>query len=124
MPRHSVLATSATAECLKANVEEQIAQGQLTIGRAHDAAGRVEKPYILRLATDACLDSDDPDDVVKSTRVIHVFPDNDKLAPAFRRLVGKPVMVHGNPFAAMTAHHHAPIVILSWGSLRSRIKAR
>jgi Domain of unknown function (DUF4431) len=102
---------SATADCLKANVEGQMAQGQLTIGRAHDAAGRIERPYILHLTTDACLDSDDPDEAVKSTRTIHVFFDNDTLAPAFRRLVGKSVIVHGSPFAAMTAHHHAPIVM-------------
>src|SRR5690348_2692730 len=94
------LPTSAPAECLKANVEGQIAQGQLTIGRAHDAAGRVEKPYILHLTTDTCLDSDDLDEVVKSTRTVHVFPDNDKLARDFHRLVGKSVIVHGNPFAA------------------------
>jgi len=95
----------AAADCLKANAEGQVAQGQLTIGRAHDAAGRIERPYILHLATDACLDSDDPDEAVKSTRTIHVFPDNDKLVPVFRRLVGKTVIVHGSPFPAITAHH-------------------
>jgi Domain of unknown function (DUF4431) len=105
------LATSATAECLKANVEGQTAQGQLTIGRARDAAGRPEKPYILRLTSNACLDADEPDDVVKSTRTIHVFPAEEKLRPTFRRLVGKPVAVRGSPFTAHTSHHHAPIVM-------------
>jgi hypothetical protein len=102
---------AATADCLKANTEGQVAQGRLTIARAHDAAGRVERPYILRLAAAACLDGTDPDDVVKSTRTIHVFPDNDKLIPAFRRLVGRSVIVHGSPFGQITAHHHAPIVM-------------
>jgi hypothetical protein len=105
------LATSATAECLKANVEGQTAQGQLTVGRARDAAGRPEKPYILRLTSNACLDADEPDDVVKSTRTIHVFPAEEKLRPTFRRLVGKPVAVRGSPFTAHTSHHHAPIVM-------------
>jgi hypothetical protein len=105
------LATSAAAECLKANVEGQIVQGQLTIGRARDAAGRPERPYILQLTSNSCLEADDPDDVVKSTRTIHVFPAQEKLAPTFRRLVGKPVAVCGSPFTAHTSHHHAPIVM-------------
>src|SRR5580700_1397131 len=86
------------AECLKSNVEGQRVQGQLTIGRAHDAAGRPEKPYILRLATSACLDADDTDEAVKSTRTIHVFPADERLQPAFQRFVGKIVIVHGSPF--------------------------
>ena len=102
---------SAAAACLKANVDGQVAQGVLTIGRAQDAAGRPERPYILQLQGTACLDGPDPDDVVKSTRTIHVFPANEALAPAFTRLVGRTVVVRGNPFAAMTAHHHAPIVM-------------
>jgi Domain of unknown function (DUF4431) len=105
------LATSAAAACLKANVEGQTAQGELTIGRARDAAGRPERPYILRVTSNACLDADDPDDVVKSTRTIHVFPAQEKLQLTFRRLVGKPVAVRGSPFTAHTSHHHAPIVM-------------
>jgi Domain of unknown function (DUF4431) len=105
------LATSAAAACLKANAEGQTAQGELTIGRARDAAGRPERPYILRLTSNACLDADDPDDVVKSTRTIHVFPAQEKLQLTFRRLVGKPVAVRGSPFIAHTSHHHAPIVM-------------
>jgi hypothetical protein len=101
----------AAAACLKANTDNQTAQGQLTIGRAQDAAGRPERPYILQLQGSACLDADDPDDAVKSTRTIHVFPANEALQPTFRRLVGKTVVVYGNPFPAMTAHHHAPIVM-------------
>jgi len=36
---------------------------------------------------------------------------DEKLQPSFRWLVGKIVTAHGNPFAALAAHHHAPIVI-------------
>jgi Domain of unknown function (DUF4431) len=104
-------ATAASAECLKANVEGQNAQGRLTVGRAQDAAGRPEKPYILRLTSGVCLDADDPDEAVKNTRTIHVFPAEEKLEPAFRRLVGKTVAVRGRPFPALTSHHHAPIVM-------------
>jgi hypothetical protein len=104
-------ATSAAAECLKAEVEGQVAEGLLTIGRAEDAAGRPERPYILQLTADACLDGHEPEDAVGSTRTIHVFPADDRLLPAFRRAVGKTVAVRGSPFAAHTAHHHAPIVM-------------
>jgi len=104
-------ASPAAAECLKDNVDEQSAAGQLTIVRAQDAAGRPERPYILRLAAAACLDADDPDDAVKSTRTIHVFPAEPRLQPAFHKLVGKLVVVRGSPFAQHTAHHHAPIVM-------------
>jgi hypothetical protein len=103
--------SSAAAECLKDNVEGQSAAGQLTVMRAQDAAGRPERPYILRLAATACLDADDPDDAVKSTRTIHVFPAEPKLQPSFHKLVGKMVVVRGSPFAQHTAHHHAPIVM-------------
>jgi hypothetical protein len=82
------LATSAVAECLKSNVEGQSAQGQLAIGRARDAAGRPETPYILRLASNACLDANNRDEAVRRARTIHIFPADEKLRPAFRRLVG------------------------------------
>ncbi len=65
----------------------------------------------MRLVSDACLDSEDPDEAVKSTRTIHVFTTDKRVESAFKRLIGKTVVVRGNPFAAMTAHHHAPIVM-------------
>jgi hypothetical protein len=103
--------SAPAAACLKSNAEAQSAQGVLTIGRAKDAAGRPERPYILRLAADACLDAEDPEYAVKATRTIHVYPADEKAEPQFKRLVGKAVTVSGNPFAAHTSHHHAPIVM-------------
>jgi Domain of unknown function (DUF4431) len=103
--------TPAGADCLKSNVDGQPAQGQLTIGRAKDGMGRPERPYILRLAANACLDASDPEEAVKSSRTIHVFPTDEKLQPAFARLVGKAIVVGGRPFIAHTVHHHAPIVM-------------
>ena len=104
-------ATSAVAECLKPNVEGQSAQGQLAIGRARDAAGRPETPYILRLASNACLDANNRDEAVRRARTIHIFPANENLRPTFRHLAGKTVVVHGSPSIAYTAHHHARIVM-------------
>jgi len=104
-------ATSAAAECLTANAENQIAEGRLTVGSGKDAAGRPQKPYLLRMPAPACLDGPDPEDRVKGSRTIHVYPANEKLGRDFRRLVGKTVLVRGNPFPRHTAHHHAPIVM-------------
>jgi hypothetical protein len=106
-----LLADIAAAQCLRANTDSQIAEGRLAIERARDAAGREERPFILHLPTPACLDGPDPDDKVKSTRTIHVFSFDTAILASMRRLVGKTVRVRGNPFAAHTAHHHAPIVM-------------
>ena len=107
----ALLATSAVAECLKSNVEGQSVQGRLAIGRARDAAGRPETPYILRLASNVCLAAKNREEAVRRARTIHIFSADEKLQPAFRRLVGKTVVVRGSPFIAHTAHHHAPIVM-------------
>jgi hypothetical protein len=61
-------AASAGAACLKDNTDGQIAEGTLTVQRAEDLAGRPERPFILRLKADACLDTKDPEDAVKATR--------------------------------------------------------
>ena len=105
------LASSAVAECLKSNIEGQSAQGQLAIGRARDAAGRPETPYILRLASNACLDADNRDDAVRRARTIYMLSDDEKMRRTFRLLAGKTVVVRGSPSIAYTAHHHARIVM-------------
>jgi hypothetical protein len=108
----AVLGWPAAAACLKSNSEPQMVQGRLTVEKAEDAMGRPERPFILRLAADVCLDAADPEDAVKATRTIQVYPTDEKVLPVFKRLVGKDVTVRGsNPFPAHTAHHHAPIVM-------------
>ncbi|MBV9456943.1 MAG: DUF4431 domain-containing protein [Bradyrhizobium sp.] len=104
-------ATAASAACLKANTEGQTVSGKLTVAHAKDGMGRLERPFILRLATSACLDADDPEEAVKTTRTIHIFPADEAMLPKFRKLVGKEVAATGSPFAAHTVHHHAPIVM-------------
>jgi hypothetical protein len=105
------LASSAVAECLKSNVEGQSTQGLLAIGRARDAAGRPETPYILRLASNACLDADNRGGAVRRARTIHMFPADENMGRTFRLLVGKRVVIRGSPSIASTAHHHARIVM-------------
>ena len=106
-----LLASPAVAECLKSDVKGQITEGRLAIGRARDAAGRPEIPYILRLASNACLDADNRHDTVRRARTIHMFPADENMRRTFRLLVGKTVVVRGSPFIASTAHHHAGIVM-------------
>ena len=103
-------ASSAQAQCLKA-MTQQRAEGRLTIGRFSDAAGRPETAYILRLVKRVCLDGAEDNDARKGTRRIHVFSPEDALARKMRRLVGRKVVVLGEPFGQHTAHHHAPIVM-------------
>jgi len=91
--------------------ETETAAGRLSIGRAKDAAGRPERPYILTLKTPVCLKSEDPEDNVASSRTIHIFSTHDKVAKQIALFVGKPISVRGRPFTAHTAHHHAPIVM-------------
>ena len=105
------LASSAVAECLRSNVEGQSAQGRLAIGRARDAAGRPETPYILRLAANACLDAKNRDEIVRRARTIHIVPTDENLRRTLRHLVGKTVIVRGNPSIAYTARHHTRIVM-------------
>ena len=95
------LPRSAVAECLKSNVAGQSAQGQLAIGRARDAAGRPETPYILRLASNACLDAGNRDDAVRRARTgSHLLPADENMRRTFRLLAGKAVAVRGRPSIA------------------------
>ena len=108
-----LFATSASAAtpCLSDKADREPATGTLSVGRAKDAAGRPERPYILTLAVPVCLSTDEPDDKVDATKTIHIFATDPKIADLISKLVGKSVAVRGRPFPALTAHHHAPIVM-------------
>jgi hypothetical protein len=114
----AVVATSwlvfapAHATCLKANTPDQVAEGRLASVRItiEDYKLKEEQAYILRLASDACLDGDDYDKIERTNR-IHVFAMDDALRRKLRASVGKMVRVRGNAFGEHTAHHHAPIVM-------------
>jgi hypothetical protein len=103
---------SAQAACLKAGAPDQVAEGRLTSVRISiPAYGLKEQAYILRLATDACLEGSGEFDKVERTNRIHVFAMGDALRKQLRSLEGRPVRVSGEPFGEHTAHHHAPIVL-------------
>ena len=100
----------AAQTCLRDNVAGQRAEGRLTLGRYRDAADRPQSAYILLLTAPTCLASDDPDYRVKSTQKIHIHSSSDKIHATIQRHVGATIRVHGKPYSAHTAHHHAPIV--------------
>jgi hypothetical protein len=102
---------SAAEPCMSDTSDKETAVGKLSIGRAQDAAGRPERPYILTLQTPACLTADDPEDNVKKTSTIQIFSTQDTVSNQIARFVGKSISVRGRPFPAHTAHHHAPIVM-------------
>ena len=97
--------------CMSDQSQQESAEGKLAIASRRDAAGRPEKVYMLTLKSPACLTAQDPADSVKSTRTIHIFSTDEKVHAEITKLVGRTVLVRGQPFAAHTAHHHAPIVM-------------
>jgi hypothetical protein len=108
-----ILAASAAqaAQCMQDNAAGQIAEGRLSKGMFEDAAGRPEDAYILTLPVPACLSGSDAESSVDSTTTIHVYSPDGAISRQLEGLVGRDVHLRGTPFAAHTAHHHAPIVM-------------
>ena len=109
----SLMTASAThAACLKADAEDQIAEGRLASVRIEIPDYKLkEQAFMLQLDAEACLDVKDKDDEVEPTKRIHVYSLDEGLRKRMRGLVGKAVRVHGVPFGEHTIHHHAPIVM-------------
>jgi hypothetical protein len=104
-------ASTASAECLTANQDGQLADGVLSLGTFEDANDRPEKAYILTLPAPTCLSGSDDMDKVSSADTIHIYSSDEAIAQSLKQLVGKKIKVKGSPFGAITAHHHAPIVM-------------
>jgi hypothetical protein len=102
---------AAHAACMKGGDKGAVAAGRVSIGKARDAAGRPQRPYILTLSAPACLTAPDEEDNVKSTRTVHIYSSVPKIHATITSFVGKSVRVRGTPFHAHTGHHHAPIVM-------------
>ena len=103
---------AAQAACLKANTPDQTAEGRLTSVQISIPDYKLrEQAYILRLKSDACLESSDDYDKVERTNRIHVFSMDDAMRKKLRAAVGKMVRVSGSPFGEENLHHHAPIVM-------------
>jgi hypothetical protein len=108
-----LIAASVTqAGCLKADAEDQVAEGRLAIVRIEIPDYKLkEQAFMLQLAAEACLDVKDKDDEVEPTKRIHVFSTDEGMRKRMRGLVGQVVRVRGVPFGQETIHHHAPIVM-------------
>jgi hypothetical protein len=104
-------ASTVSAQCLTANQDGQLADGVLSLGTFEDANDRPEKAYILTLPGPTCLSGSDETDKVSSAGTIHIYSSDEAIAQSLKQLVGKKVKVKGSPFGAITAHHHAPIVM-------------
>jgi hypothetical protein len=97
--------------CMQPNADDEIAEGRLEVGHFQDAAARPETAHILTLPVPTCLDDPDPEFRVESAETIHHYSSTKTVHAEIDRFVGKTVLVRGSPFAAHTAHHHAPIVM-------------
>jgi hypothetical protein len=104
---------ATAAECLKAEMEGQSAEGWLQRVRFTDVdyGNRVEIAFILNLAKAACLDGEDEFDKIDSTLKIHVFSMDKAIDHSLRANIGRQVHVLGWPFGEHIAHHCAPIVM-------------
>jgi hypothetical protein len=102
---------AAAAECMQANQDGEIAEGNLSQGTFEDAAGRPEQAFILTLPVPTCLTGSDEMDNVEEAETIHIYSFDEAALEGIKRLVGQDVHVRGTPFSAHTAHHHAPIVM-------------
>jgi len=103
-------AAPAWSACMQAE-HETTAEGWLKSERFKDAANRPESAYILHLDEAACLEGSDASDKVEHARIVHIFSTKKDVNKRIKRFVGKSVSVRGKPFGALTAHHHAPIVM-------------
>jgi hypothetical protein len=93
---------SAQAACLKGNAPDQVAKGRLTAVRISIPDYKLkEQAYILRLASDACLERSGEFDKVEGTKHPRVYDGRCRTqAAAVAR--GRPVRVIGAPFGERT----------------------
>jgi hypothetical protein len=104
---------AAAAECLKAEVEGQLAEGRLERVTFTDVdyGNRVEVAFIFNLAKPACLEGEDEYDKIASALKIHVFSMDKAIDRRLRASIGRQFRVTGWAFGEHTAHHRAPIVM-------------
>lgn len=96
-------AARAEEDCLPANAPDAVAEGEL---RIEDDA------FILELSEAICLEGEGDFDNVEPTRRVHIAPQDEKMVPDLKKLVGKTITVTGDMFGSHTQHHKAPIVML------------
>ncbi len=104
------LGGEATARCLEAGKPESV-QGVLQERTFQNAGGEDERAYILDLPAPACLVGAEEEDNKAGVLTIHLFSNGASIKSRLQHLAGSAVDARGNPFGALTMHHHAPIVM-------------
>jgi hypothetical protein len=105
----SVPATAG--DCMRYDAGPQVIEGRLSVLEAKDAADRPETALILTPSSPTCLEAEKPEDAVPDAKSVHVFSSDAKVHEHLQGAVGATILVWGEPFPALTAHHHAPIVM-------------
>jgi hypothetical protein len=100
----------AFAVCLKAE-SKTLVEGILSEGTFKDANDTPEQAFILTPLIPTCLLGDPELNESEQVSTIHIYSSDDAVAQTLKSFLGKDVFVQGTPFAAHTAHHHAPIVM-------------
>jgi hypothetical protein len=71
-----------------------------------------EPSYILVLPHDICIsDGGQLADPGQLFRTVQLYANDARTRRALRAAIGRNVQVRGEPFAAHTGHHHAPLVM-------------
>lgn len=102
---------TASAACLQANTDGQVAEGRVTALRYTDLVGRWHSTFVLTLAKPACMEGKEEEEQVANAPRIQIFSTDAAVQRQIGRLAGKMVTVTGSPFPEHTVHHRAPIVL-------------
>jgi hypothetical protein len=108
----------ALAGCLQAQEKTTIIEGALSEKSFPDANNQTEQVYILTPLLLTCIAGDENIDQSEKVGQIQIISSNDQVMQKIKNYLGKDVFVQGTPFAANTAHHHAPIVMDITGILK------
>jgi hypothetical protein len=72
---------------------------------------RAEPAYILVLDRPICLNEETVIPARAPILRVHLYASRDAMWPRLRGAVGHTISVSGRGFGAITAHHHAPLVV-------------
>jgi hypothetical protein len=108
---YALAGPASAGDCMRSGAGPQAVEGRISVLEATDAADRPETALILTPQSPTCLEAESPEDSVLDAGTVHVFSSDAKIHERLQGAVGETILVWGEPFAAHTAHHHAPIVM-------------
>jgi len=107
----ALAAPVSAGDCMRSGAGPQAVEGRISILEATDAADRPETALILAPSSPTCLEAESAEESVGEAESVHVFSSDARIHERLQGAVGETILVWGEPFAAHTAHHHAPIVM-------------